>query len=145
MDDRLVELRDIMPTLLDMAGIPIPESVEGISLLSITRRKYLYGEHYEGDMATRMLRNQQYKLIYYPAGNCFQLFDLRADPHELHNLAHNPDYAPVLDELTGQLIDHLYGDDLTWLENDQLKGLPDRPYQPKPNRGLTAQRGWHFM
>jgi arylsulfatase A-like enzyme len=64
-DDQLVELRDIMPTLLDMAGIPIPESVEGISLLSNTRRQYLYGEHYEGEMATRMLRNQRFKLIYY--------------------------------------------------------------------------------
>ena len=30
-DDRLVELRDVMPTLLDLAGIPIPKTVEGIS------------------------------------------------------------------------------------------------------------------
>ena len=93
MDDRLVELRDIMPTLLDMAGIPIPESVEGISLLSNSRRKYLYGEHYEGEMATRMLRDQRYKLIYYPVGNHFQLFDLQNDPQELQNL--DPDVLSV--------------------------------------------------
>ncbi len=144
-DDRLVELRDIMPTLLDMAGLSIPKSVEGISLLANTRREYLYGEHYEGEMTTRMLRNKQHKLIYYPAGNHFQLFDLQADPYELHNLAGNLDCAPVLDELTGQLIDHLYGDDLNWLENGQLKGLPDKPFEPRANRGLTAQRGWRFM
>jgi arylsulfatase A-like enzyme len=144
-DDRLVELRDIMPTLLDMAGIPIVESVEGISLLSNTKREYLYGEHNEGDTATRMLRGRDYKLIYYPAGNCFQLFDLQDDPLELKNLANDPDYTAVLGELTGHLVDNLYGDDLNWLQNGRLAGLPDMPFEPKPNRGLTAQRGWRFL
>ena len=36
-DERLVELRDMMPTLLDMAGIPIPDTVEGMSLVSPER------------------------------------------------------------------------------------------------------------
>lgn len=144
-DDRLVELCDIMPTLLNIAGVPIPKSVEGISLLSNTRREYLYGEHYEGEGATRMLRDQQCKLIYYPAGNHFQLFDLKDDPHELHNLAKDPDYAAVFDDLTDQLVDNLYGNDLNWLENGRLKGLTDKRFESQPNRGLTAQRGWRFM
>lgn len=40
-DDRLAALRNILPTLLDLCGIPVPESVEGCSLISETRRNYL--------------------------------------------------------------------------------------------------------
>ena len=36
-DDRLVELRDVMPTLLELAGAKIPKSVEGISMVSNRR------------------------------------------------------------------------------------------------------------
>ena len=49
--NEVVELRDIMPTLLDCAGLPIPASVEGRSVLPLARgeapdwRPYLHGEH----------------------------------------------------------------------------------------------------
>jgi arylsulfatase A-like enzyme len=144
-DDRLVELRDIMPTLLDLAGISIPESVEGASLLSNSRREHLYGEHYDGEMASRMLRNGRHKIIYYPAGNRLQLFDLQEDPDERHNLAGDPSYRVVCEEMVAKLLDHLYGEDLQWVDNGKLVGLPDQKFEPKPNRGLTAQRGWRFM
>ena len=78
-DDRLVELRDVMPTLLDLCGIPIPETVEGYSLVLDYRREHLYGEHFEDDSAMRMIRADRYKLIWYPTGNRFQLFDLEKD------------------------------------------------------------------
>ena len=48
---QVVELRDVMPTLLDCAGLPVPEGVEGQSLLPFARgeevpwRAYLHGEH----------------------------------------------------------------------------------------------------
>ena len=144
-DDRLVELCDVMPTLLDMAGIPIPDSVEGISLLSDTRREYLYGEHFEDDRATRMIRSERFKLIYYPVGNRFQLFDMDNDPDELHNLANDPAYEDVREELTEKLTSHLYGSDLELLEAGKLVGRPDKAYEPGPNRGLNGQRGWRFM
>ena len=147
-DDRLVELRDIMPTLLDMAGIPIPATVEGQSLLSTESRDYLYGEFNlrgKDHLASRMVRSRRYKLIYYPTGNRFQLFDLERDPNELHDLGDNPDLADVRDELTQVLIAHLYGTDQDWVANGQLVGLPAREYAPEPNRGLTAQRGWRFI
>jgi arylsulfatase len=44
-DDRIVELRDVMPTLLDIAGIPIPHGLDGVSLLRSGAREYLHGEH----------------------------------------------------------------------------------------------------
>ena len=141
----LVELRDIMPTLLDMAGIPIPDSVEGMSLLSETRRNSLYAEHYEDDHATRMIRDERFKLIYYSVGNHFQLFDLENDTCELNNLASDPSYITVRDALETKLIENLYGQDLNWVENKRLVGVPDKSFQEASNRGLTAQRGWRFM
>ena len=54
-DNRLVGWQDIMPTLLQLAGIPIPDSVRGLSMLSDTRRDMLYGELGRGVQATRMV------------------------------------------------------------------------------------------
>ena len=64
------------PTLLDLAGRDIPNHVEGMSLLRTDQRDLLYGEHWEDERASRMVRDARYKLIYYPVGNRFQLFDL---------------------------------------------------------------------
>jgi arylsulfatase len=144
-DNRLVELRDIMPTLMEMAGIPIPNSVEGISLVDDGARSYLYAEQNEGEGATRMVRDERYKLIYYGAGNRFQLFDLQEDPNECYNLAGDPAFLEVQEDLTQQLIGELYGEDLGWLDGAVLSGSPQPTYQPRPNRGLTAQRGWRFI
>ncbi len=61
--------------LLGAAGHPcvsIPESVEGLSPAKDQSRPYLYGEHYVDELATRMIRTDRYKLIYYPTGNRLQ-------------------------------------------------------------------------
>jgi len=144
-DDRLTELMDIMPTLLEMAGIPIPETVTGQSLISKDRRQYLFAEYREEAYATRMLRDERYKLIYYPAGNHFQLFDIVRDPHELHDLADEPSMADVKERVINKLQTYLYGSDLDWIQDGKLVGLPKPEYKPRPNRGLTAQRGLRFM
>lgn len=75
--DRLLCLSDVMPTLLDLAGIDIPSAVDGISAFSSSEREYVYGEFGERDAATRMIVKKQYKFIYYPVGNYKQLFDLK--------------------------------------------------------------------
>lgn len=144
-DDRLVELRDVMPTLLDLAGIAIPSSVEGVSVLSGPARDDLYIEHYEDERATRALRDKRYKIIYYPVGHRVQLFDLQNDPDERCDLSEDPSHTEVREALTARLIKRLYGDDLAWVDGDKLVGRPDIPYEAKPNRGLTGQRGWRFM
>jgi arylsulfatase A-like enzyme len=144
-DDRLVELRDVMPTLLEMAGVPVPGTVEGLSLLSGQRRDHLYGEAFEGVGATRMILDERYKLIYYAAGNRCHLFDLQSDPDELHDLAGDAAHAEVQARLTAQLVEHLYGSDVDWIADGRLVGLPAPPYTPGPDRGLIAQRGLRFM
>jgi arylsulfatase A-like enzyme len=141
-DDRLVALRDVMPTLLDLAGIPVPDTVEGHSLLSAHRRDHLYCEHWEDDRAMRMVRTRRHKLIWYPVGNRYQLFDLEADPQEMQDLADNPALAGVRNNLIELLVVHLYGSDLRWIRDGRLVGEPEKEFNPAPSRGLAGQRGW---
>ena len=143
-DDRLVGLQDMMPTLLDLAGLPIPDSVDGQSMFGGEQRNSLYGECNEGAMGARMLRAGQYKLLYYPAGNVTQLFDLESDPEELRDLSADAEYQRVKDELTKQLTEELYGDDLSWLQDGELRGIDVPELDPASTRDLLLQRGVHW-
>jgi arylsulfatase A-like enzyme len=140
-DDRIVALQDVMPTLLDLAGIPTPSSVSGLSMVGEKRREYLYGEIYEGGSANRMIRTARHKLVYYPVGNRTQLFDLQEDPRELRDLSGSAAHAGLREELTATLMTLLYGNDLEWLKNGNLVGLPDHGVEPRVNRNLLNQRG----
>lgn len=143
-EDRLVTLADVMPTLLDLAGIPAPATMDGRSMLTAPAREVVHGEFGENANATRMIRDQRWKLVYYPVGNTRQLFDMEMDPQETRDLAHLPECADILDRLTAQLIDHLYGSDLDWVTDGRLTGLPNREAGPRVNRDLSSQRGQHW-
>jgi arylsulfatase len=143
-DERLVGWQDVMPTLLDLCDIEIPGTVDGRSMLGPERRTVLYGEVGEGLDATRMVHDGRFKLIYYPAGDHIQLFDLETDPRELANLAARPEHAAVRERLTAHLVSHLYGGDENWVRDGELVGLPAPVIEPAPNRGLYSQRGTHW-
>ena len=144
-DDRLVVQADIFPTLADICGVPVPDTVEGMSMIGDRKRDYIYGEHWENETASRMIRDTRYKLIYYPLGNHFQLFDLDNDPDELHDLAHDPSLAEVRERLTALLIENLYGSDLAYLQDGKLVGVPDGDFQSRGyDRNFGGQRGWRF-
>ncbi|MEP3277624.1 MAG: sulfatase-like hydrolase/transferase [Stappiaceae bacterium] len=140
-DDRLTGLQDVMPTLLGLAGIEAPDHVDGSSMVTGGRRNHLYGEFGEEAHSSRMIRDQRYKLIWYPCGNRFQLFDLETDPHEMIELSGQPGHADTLARLQKLLVAELYGSDEKWLAGDQLKGEPARRFHPGPNRGLSLTRG----
>jgi arylsulfatase A-like enzyme len=142
--DRLVGLQDIMPTLLDLAGIDRPETVEGHSVLSETPRELVYGECHTGAKATRMVRDRSHKLIWYPAGNRFQLFDMVADPLERTDLSDRPEEAPRMAAMQALLRGALYGEDLALVDGDRFVGLPAPALRTPDNRGLSGQRGPHF-
>ena len=146
-DDRLVVQADIFPTIADLCDVPIPESVEGMSMLGTNKRDYIYGELWEDPRATRMIRDKQYKLIYYPAGNIFQLFNLHKDPTENQDLFGDPKYSNIISRLSKIMINNLYGTDLKWVKNNKLVGMVD----PDPNiayanpgRSFGNQRGLRF-
>jgi choline-sulfatase len=144
-DDRVVEWMDVMPTLLELAGVEVPETVDGLSMLGSTRRDWLYGEYDEGQRANRMIYDGRYKLIYYPLGNVRQLFDRATDPNECHDLSDDPAHAATLDRLTGLLIDQLYGGDEAWVREGQLVGIAEGHYRSGyPALSMLGQRGIHW-
>ena len=143
-DDRLVGMQDIMPTLLKMAGIDVPDSCTGRSMIDGDRREYIYCEAMEDRGATRMLTDGRLKLIWYPAGNHVQLFDMKNDPQELHDLSDVREFENDRRRMEGILIEQLYGIDLDWLKEGKLHGFTPPPLPPADNRGLSAQRGLHY-
>jgi arylsulfatase A-like enzyme len=143
-DGRIVGLQDVMPTLLALCGVPVPESCEGLSLVGARRREILYCEALEGAKATRMVVDDRYKLIWYPAGNRLQLFDVQADPDETTDLAAVERHRDARRRLEAALCGALYGADLAWVRDGRLVGMEAPAVAPTPNRGLSGQRGLHF-
>lgn len=95
-----VLLEDIMPTVLDISNAPIPQSVEGRSLMPMLEsgessdwREYLHGEHsacYDKSTAMQYLTDGKEKYVWFTATGEEQLFDLSIDPDETRDLAKDP-------------------------------------------------------
>lgn len=91
--DALAYLLDIYPTVCDLIGAARPEGIDGLSFKPVisgqskTARRELFLS-YLG--VQRAIRDERWKLIRYPQVNVTQLFDLQADPEEMHNLADQP-------------------------------------------------------
>ncbi len=141
---QIASLEDVMPTLLDMCGIDIPETVDGISLISEQRHTYIFGEITEGTKATRMIMDGKYKLIYYPCGNMVQLFDIEHDKLELRDLSGCADLLEIKEKLVKELIENLHDGDEQWVKDGRLIGF-DAPMKNEPvDFGLHNQRGSHW-
>jgi arylsulfatase A-like enzyme len=95
-----VTLTDLYPTILEMAGLPVPARTEGRSLLPLLKgdrpvagREYVHGEHsglFLPEMDMQYLTDGRWKYIWFPATGREQLFELSSDPDELRDLAADP-------------------------------------------------------
>lgn len=138
-----VATSDIMPTLLDLAGLPVPEHVSGRSMFSPEPRKEVYSVF---GMDSRMVRDEAWKLVYLPEGNVCQLFDMRTDRVELHNRAADPACAEVLTHLRSRLLALLSDEErAAWAPEGQLRGVAEGSFEGYPTqRGFRGQRGSHW-
>jgi arylsulfatase A-like enzyme len=106
---------DFAPTLLDLAGQPIPPDMQGRSLLPVLAgttpadwRTSMYYRYYHdpGDHRTAThygVRTRTHKLIHYWKQDQWELFDLVADPAELRNLAADPAQQQTIAALKAEL------------------------------------------
>lgn len=124
--DEVIELRDIMPTLLDAANVEIPASVEGRSVVPLCQgapvvwRDYIHGEHTFGLQSHHYLTDGKEKYIWYSQTGEEQLFNLEQDPKELTNLAHKIEYAHRLRYWRERLIEELHGREEEFTDGNRL-------------------------
>lgn len=99
-------LRDLFPTCCDLAGIAIPSTVQGRSLVPLLRGEtsslYPFTVAYFTD-TQRMLRTDRWKLAVYPKAGRTQLFDLQDDPLEMRDLSSDPKHARTRADLASSL------------------------------------------
>lgn len=112
--DNYVLNLDIAPTLLDFAGLPVPEDIQGLSMKNLLTagedenwRDQIYYHYYDkgfGLTAHYGIQTVRYKLIhFYDPLDEWELYDLQNDPHEMNNLYSNPEFKPVIDSLKVEL------------------------------------------
>ncbi len=116
----LVQNIDFAETFLDLAGAPIPDDMQGKSLVPLLKgktpkdwRTSLYYHYYEYPGAHSVRRHEgvftgRYKLIRFygtgvPDGEEWELFDLEKDPSEMKNIHGNPEYAGITKKLEKEL------------------------------------------
>jgi len=129
MNDAIVNNTDFAPTLLDLAGVKAPASMQGRSFRPIleghtpadwrTATYYRYWMHmaHHDNPAHYGIRTKDFKLIFYyglpldatgalpdPTTPGWELYDLRKDPDERHNVYADPAYADTLKQLKADLL-----------------------------------------
>jgi arylsulfatase A-like enzyme len=111
----LTQNLDIAPTLLDVAGISVPDDMQGESLRKIWRndvsewRDAIYYHYYEkgfGASPHYGVRTDRYKLIhFYDVVDSWEFYDLETDPDEMENLYYDSGYEQKIRELSDRMIE----------------------------------------
>jgi len=109
---------DIAPTLLELAGAPVPKEMHGSSLAPVLKgaaknwrrsflAEYFAEERYPNIASWQAVRTARWKYIHYPEldepQNMDELYDLRADPDEMKNLINKPSTQATLREMKQEL------------------------------------------
>lgn len=108
--ERPVEMINLYRTLADLAGLPAPETTEGVSMRPLLRDpaaqwgRPAYSVVAYREFLGRTVRTDRWRYSQWVEGDSGEvLFDEQADPHELKNLAVDPRYAAQLAELRALL------------------------------------------
>lgn len=124
--NEVVELRDILPTLLDVAKTDIPSCVDGDSMISLINepdkswREYIHGEHSGGNISNHFIVTEKDKYIWYSQTGIEQYFDLEKDPKEIKNLVDDEKHIERINYLRQILINELKDREEGYVENNEL-------------------------
>lgn len=119
--DQLALNIDIAPTILDMAGIPLPEMMDGISLAPLLKnssqktRDDFFMEHVgvidvENPIPdSRGVRTEEWKYIRYVNVDpeVEEIYNIRIDPFETDNLINDPEYINVKEDLLKRYMEYM--------------------------------------
>lgn len=113
---QLVQNIDYAPTFLELAGVEVPEDMQGESLLPLLKgsdpaswRTSLYYHYYEfpDEHAVKRhygVRDGRYKLIhFYDDIDEWEFYDLQNDKWEMNNLIGRPEYEAQIDSMKNEL------------------------------------------
>lgn len=123
---------DMAPTFCSLAGVPVPSVMQGRDITPLVKgntpadwRKDFYSEFKWGSEiipASESVSSKDWKYIKWTATSTEELFDLRADSHEMHDLSKDPARADEMAEMRARLAELKKEVGGTPLE--QLKGMP---------------------
>ena len=126
-----IEIMDIMPTILDLCGIDIPDTVDGLSIVPAMQGKGLAREYVHGECCSigtlgsgmQYLTDGKMKYIYFPGLGKEQLFDLESDRYEQHDLSQEAAWADETAKWRNRLIEELTGRPEGFVQDGQLQKL----------------------
>ncbi|MEJ2703317.1 MAG: sulfatase [Sedimentisphaerales bacterium] len=125
--DEIINNTDFAPTILDLAGVPTPDYMQGRSFVPLLKGRtpadwrqstyYRYWMHmvHHDNPAHFGVRTKDYKLIFFygrnykkggpkPTQPGWELYDMKNDPHEMNNLYGDHRYAGVVKKLKAELL-----------------------------------------
>ncbi|UCD28602.1 MAG: sulfatase-like hydrolase/transferase [Planctomycetota bacterium] len=98
-DKQVISLIDVMPTILELCGVSVPPSVQGLSMDAVlTSRQTVIGENaaYIETTSSDGIRTLRYMYAIERESGNELLFDVEADPYEMNNLIDRPTYKKIL-------------------------------------------------
>lgn len=147
-DQHPVGLKDLAPTIADIAGLTMPETIPGRSLLSIIKEPEAEWQKYVFGVCSSKygVHNGRYRYQWEGVSGDELLFDQLDDPKDLHDLADDPAFASVKSDLRQALIAWLEQHDDIHIEKGQLVTVPVRLVGDVSKVGYTNSpwnnRGW---
>lgn len=130
----LIELRDILPTIVDYAGGDIPKNIDGKSLLPLLEkplediRDYLHGEHSYGDKSNHFIVTKKDKYIWFYKTGEEQYFNMEDDPMEEKNLIKDIKYKERIEHLKKYLIEELKDREENFTDGKTLNTIKQEKY-----------------
>lgn len=114
--DKMVQNIDYAPTILQAAGVKVPSDIQGVSFLPLLKgqkvkdwRKSLYYHYYEYPAEHSVckhygVRTSRYTLIhFYDDINAWELYDLKKDPEQMHNIYGQPGMEKIIKQLKDEM------------------------------------------